>query len=426
MIRNSLSNIYPSNRLIAPVNDLYMKVMDMKKVRQLKLTFLLIILAILSLNGAAEAFKSSAIIENHKDTKPEGLIITIGTGRISDENIAYARRLAVEDALKRAVEYYLIKRLGSETVANNFHTIIKEIIPSYKDMIVNFTILTEEHLQEEIKLLIGARINEEIINIFLQRSGIVKEIGATVKVLFLVSELNASHGQIKCWWNKPDNQMNLYEVELALINEFQKRGLEPINRVMNTPEVEYTPEMLNTDLTPESIKRWGEVYLSDIVIYGKCNIDKGAGVSISLKAVDTRDASIICEDELSLPYLKEGEDPLFETIKSAISQMADKMVPLILSHVGMESKKLVKINVRLMNPESLRDLSEFIDGLEKRLNRVKSIKKIEINKESINFNIEYQGDEADFIRRIKEPDILPFDVSAVIEPGQGVVIRILR
>lgn len=395
--------------------------------KAIALRTLLLILCFFLTGSICSSIEPNGVVTAQNGPAVENTVLSLGTGIIKDGNIARAKEMAINDALRKALERYLIKALGHNILINYFDAIVDEIIPSYRDMVGNFTILTEKNLQDKIDVLAKVRINEEIVDMILKRYGIVQEtVGGPLKVLFLVSEVYRDEVSIKCWWCEPDKSDNLYGVELALMEEFQRRRFEPINRLINKPEGEYTDDMLNPELTPELIKKWGNMYLSDIVLSGICRIDKGVGVDISLKALDTNDGSIICQEEIYSPYLEDTENPEFKSIKFAVSQIAERVVPLILRYIKKEKKEISELAISIVGLESLRDLEDFINSMERNLNDFKSIKQIEIKSGHIDFMIEYRGDEAEFLRKIKEPSIFPFELSTKADERGRVIIRIIK
>ena len=103
----------------------------------------------------------------------ENEILAIGTAKVQKGNLAQAKDAAISDALVKGVEYYILRRLGSEGVANNFRRIIYEITPSAREKIENFNILVEDQTEEEYQVLIRLRVNEKVIDKSLRDAGVV-------------------------------------------------------------------------------------------------------------------------------------------------------------------------------------------------------------------------------------------------------------
>ena len=58
--------------------------------------------------------------------------IVAGTGIIFDQNVAYARDEAISQAFLKAIEEYLVQRLGPRTMATNFQRLDDEILSKAK------------------------------------------------------------------------------------------------------------------------------------------------------------------------------------------------------------------------------------------------------------------------------------------------------
>ena len=115
----------------------------------------------------------------------ENEILAIGTATIKDGNLAQAKESAISDALTKGVENYVLHRLGSEGVLNNFNRIIYDILPKAKVKIENFNILLEDQSGEAFNVFIKLRINEKVIDEKLREAGVVVTEGPPMEALFL-------------------------------------------------------------------------------------------------------------------------------------------------------------------------------------------------------------------------------------------------
>jgi ribosomal protein S25 len=130
--------------------------------------------------------------------KPEeNEVLAIGTGTIFGGNLASAKKSAISQALMKGVESYLVRRLESKNVVNNFERLIQEIIPKAEEDIENFNILAEYQIGDKYQVLIRLRINEKIIDKRLSEAGLTLTEGAPIKLLFMVSE--TKHGVSSYW-----------------------------------------------------------------------------------------------------------------------------------------------------------------------------------------------------------------------------------
>jgi hypothetical protein len=194
-------------------------------------------------------------------------ILVIGTGKITGENIAAARKAAIAEALKKGVEEYLARYLGSQGMINNFPRLIHDVIPESGDEIENFHILTEERHDKDYKVLVRIGINEKLMEQKLKETGIILMEGPPIKLLFMVSQKDPVGGGISYWWNDPENgSTGLTSLELILHRVFQERGFSPVNRLSSVQEEKLTPEMKRLKLSDEDAVMWGELLFSAKVI----------------------------------------------------------------------------------------------------------------------------------------------------------------
>ena len=94
-----------------------------------------------------------------------------GTGTILDENIALARDEAISQAFAKAIEEYLIERLGSEGMANNFQRLDEEILSQAKEVIQDYQIISEFRTGKYVKVLMKVRVNEAVLDEKLREMG---------------------------------------------------------------------------------------------------------------------------------------------------------------------------------------------------------------------------------------------------------------
>jgi hypothetical protein len=191
-------------------------------------------------------------VKAETDKKPEQEeSLVIGTGMIMEGNVAEARKAALSEALVKGVEEYLARSMGRMGMMNHFSRLINDVLPHAREDIENFQILAEEQIGNRYKLLVRVRVNEKFMNEKLQEMGLLSVEGPPIRVLFLVSQIESPKGQITCWWTNPTDGSDLTPTELALYRVFQERGLQPINRLTNLPNVAFPEEIKETDLSDE-------------------------------------------------------------------------------------------------------------------------------------------------------------------------------
>ncbi|MGD8228164.1 MAG: hypothetical protein PVI20_10315 [Desulfobacteraceae bacterium] len=351
-------------------------------------------------------------------------ILVIGTGSILDNNVAYARRMAISEALVKGVEEYLGRRLGSEKMINNFPRLLQDVIPKAREEIENFHILAEERMDKEYKILVRVKVNDKVMEEKLREIGVIFTEGPPIRVLFLVSQIQGRGEKQLYWWKDPEINSALTLVELALHRVFQERGFQPVSRLLRTPEGDYSPEMKALDLPDEDAIRWGELFSADVVVGGRCEIIKGDEISVVLKALHVKNRIMIGRD-MQREKMAEGAgnmEQIVETIEIAVNNVASRLTPKIMMVIEMPEAKTIRLSLTLKGVRSFRQFKEFKDFLEKNVAGVKSVRQTRIKGNSVSVSVAFLGDEEHFVDRVSTHENLPFKADwSKTEEGEIVV-----
>ena len=353
---------------------------------------------------------SSLVHAGKTDNQTENEVLAIGTTVVVKGNRALARKMAISQALKKGMETYLVRRLGSQGMVNNFQRLIRDIFPKAKEGIENFHVLAEDQIGKKYTVLLRLRVNEKLIDEEFREAELLMFEGPPIKVLFLVSEIG--DGTVYYWWKEVDARSALSLTELALHNAFQKRGLSPINRRIGIPKTEGSEDLRSADLQVEDILKWGSLFSADIVIYGKAHrIDENT-MALSLKAFDVDLGIQICEGkkvELVEKTLEDKEQAI-ETLERLGNHLATELTPAIIRSVMADQQKICHLMITIQNLENLRQFRAFRDFLRKDVKGVRSVRQTGARKNSISIVVEFQGHRNKFMDRVLNHQNLPFQI----------------
>ena len=354
----------------------------------------------------------------------ENEVLAIGTAAIKSENMALAKKNAISGALMKGVENYLVRRLGSQGVVNNFQRLLQDIIPKAKEEIENFHILTEEQIGGRYNVLVRLRINEKVIDEKLREAGLVLAEGLPIKVLFMVSEINER--EIRYWWKDPESNSALSSTELALYSVFQERGFNPINRALSIPEIEYSADLRSFELQDADILEWGRLFSADVVIYGQAEIIDEEKVSLWLKALNVLYGIQISQGYQVEPIEEglEGPKPISETLERVVKFLAARISPAIIRFAASDYEKVQYLQITLKGLSAYKQLRAFRDFLRRDVSGVKSVRQTRVKKNSISILVEFQGDRNRFLNRVLNHEDLPLSLNLdQAEEGEDIVLR---
>jgi len=354
-------------------------------------------------------------------------ILVIGTGTIVDGNVANARKAAISQALVRGVEEYLARRLGHQGMMNNFRKVIQQIIPRAREEIENFHILAEEQIDKDYKILVRLKVNEKMMDEELRSLGLILRKGPPIKILFLVSQIDEKKGDIFSWWRDPESDFPLTPTELALYRIFEEHGFSPLNRLLNVPEGDYSPEMKMLDLSDEDATRWGRIFSADVVIHGRCEIIEEKEISVTLKVLDVKGGITVSQDSQTEMISEDlgSIDKIFQTIEKAINRVALRISPIIIKTMEVSEASTNQLEIALKGLVNFKQFRQLKDFIEKDIWGVKSVKQTRVKDNSIYILVEFTGDENRFLETLVNHGNLPFKVE-VTRTSDGEVIINLR
>ena len=346
-----------------------------------------------------------------------GEIMVIGSGAITKENLAEARKLAVSDAHIKGIEAYLVKTLGRQGMINNFENIINEIIPGSGDVIENYDIKAEDSNGKSYKLLVSIKVNEKLMEEKLRSAGIILYEGASLRVLFLISDRTSPDETPFIWWDDPENKTNLSSSELVLLRLFQERGFNPVNRLTSISEEGYNPELFKEELNDEDAAEWGKLYSADVVILGKVDINELNALIVNLKAIQVNNASVLAS--YTRKQIIENDSETSETSvdvhEKILTEGAARIIPDILTVFKKEEEKLSRFDIKLKGLDNLRQVMAFITFIREKVSGVVSVVQTRITHGSITMSVEFSGSRKLFIDKIKGSREVPFAAEIVID-----------
>lgn len=351
-------------------------------------------------------------------------ILAIGTASIVKGNPALAKKTAISKALMKGVENYLVYRLGSQGVVNNFQRFIEEILPGVKEEVESFHILTEKQIGDEYKVLLQLSINEKATDEKLREAGLIFMEGSSIKVLFLVSE--AKDETISYWWEEPEAHSALSPIELVLSKVFQKRGFNPVNRALSAPMTEYPKALRSPELEDADVLRWGKLFSSDVVIYGQTSIVEEREISLTLNAFDVNQGVQISQD-YEVEQVEEGievNEQKIEILERLVDHLAERLTPVIVRTVRHDHEKTHQFEITLKGLTSLKQFRIFRDFLRKDILGVRSVRQTRVRKNSISVAIEFQGERDKFLDYILNHEGLPFPLNVVQTKEGKILFRI--
>lgn len=359
----------------------------------------------------------NALEETTRDT------LAMGSAKISEGNVASAKKLALSRGLQKGVEGFLVNRLGGQGAVNNFERLVLEVLPKAEELIENFIIISEYQSGESINLLVRLRIDETLMEERFRMAGLLVNEGAPLKVLFMVSEIR--EGVPSFWWEEPEASRIMGSTEIILQNVFRERGFEPINWLQDIPGSDIPEEVRVLEPENTSIAKLGRLYGADLVIHGKNRISSDS-VGLTVSVIGAGDGLFMGGGTYFVD-LEEGitsQDHQMEILKKLAVSFADDVTPEILSKTAETQEKINSLTVSLEGLSSFKELLVFRDFLKNSVKGVASVKQKRVKRGSASLDVEFKGKRELFVSRVMNHEDLPLPLMEGKGDGEGVMFLI--
>jgi hypothetical protein len=349
--------------------------------------------------------------------------IVTGTGEISDENVAGARNKAILQAFSRAIEEYLVQKLGFRGMATNFQRLDEEILARAKEQIQDYQILSEFKTDRYVRVLLKARVNTAVLEKILKYMRVHEREAIQVDVLFLVSEKSAG-SPARGWWTDPAAQASLTYTELFLGQVFEDKGFRVINRSFFPPEESYDEDMLRIELSDDDAIKWGKLLSAQVVITGQANRDEESGASVFLKALRVMNGTTLAQG-----FREERPDKGHEdegtAVELAIRRWADDLSSYITNAFKPSEQAMNRIFITLKGLKSYKELQDIKEFFSRDFPEVKSVTERRLQRDFVRVSVELKGDSQRLAERMllhpKRPFL--FEIREVDTQGFTVVRR---
>jgi hypothetical protein len=380
-------------------------------------TFLLLIVALFAahfLSQNCHAQKTEETTENED--------VFIGTGRVIDENIADARNEAISEAFVKAIEEYLIRRIGPQGMANNFQLLDEEILSRSKEAVQDYEIISEFRTERYVRVLMKARVNEVVLEQKLKTMGLLEIDAVQTDILFVVSQKKEGFATTY-WWGDPTRPAPITETELALSRVFEERGFRVINRSFLPPEGSYHESMLRLGLSDEDVAEWGKLFSAQIVVAGEANLYGQSRATVFLRAVKLPEGVVVAQGyrEGVSGGAAEGEA---NAIGLAVTSWANDMIPHIMAGVEPGHRIASEMIIKVNGLDSYGNFLVFKDFLKSNFPQITSVLERRLTKNSVTLGVKIEGGSKDLAEKVLNHPDAPFSLEIYELSDQGFTVYV--
>jgi hypothetical protein len=351
-------------------------------------------------------------------------VLSVGRASIAGSNLVRAKEEALNQALRRGAETYLMLHFGRTRMTENFRRIMGDLLPQILGDIENYHILVENRIGDDLHVLVRVGMNEGRIREKIERAGLSPMNGPPLKVLFMVASLQ--DGQTSYWWADPGLYPTMGPVDVVLHNVFQERGFHPVNRTLGVPESVLSSGIRAPELTEAEAAEWGQAFSADLVIHGWVDRHEENAPSLTLKVLRVAEPAQICE---AVETLKSGmtsgpTGPTGDRIQTLAARSAETLIPCIVRAMAPREPGTGRVEIVLEGLKGFDQLRAFKRFLASDLEGVKSVVETRMKYRMVSLSVVFSGDRKALLRQILSREVASLSFDLQQAEGDKIVLKV--
>ncbi len=328
---------------------------------------------ILSFNAFAQT--GSDVTDSTVVLQNNGKVVTVqGTAMINNGDRSSARKAAINDAMRKAVEQAVGVIVSSQTTVENYKLLNDKIYSNTSGYIHNYKILSEGKDKNLYTVTIQATVGTKRLKDDLGAIGLLMKRKKMPRVAVIILEQNIGEkrfesalfyapalpygGYVVARVHLMHEVGNMSVAENEMMKKLLDNGFNVVDAATLAKNIKLVPGYKLQTLNDNTVKKIGKLANVDIIIYGKAVAKlygrvagsemRSAQANVSLKAVNTDDGRVLASGvqhaaSVHIDAMTAGND----AIKKATNELADTMIAAILDKWKQETNNgsLVKLTI---------------------------------------------------------------------------------
>lgn len=331
-----------------------------------------------------------------------------GISVIQNGNTAAARDNAVNDALRKAVEQAVGTMISAETVAENYTVLQDRVYSKTRGYVRSYDVLSEMPEGQLYRVRVSAEVGAAEIENDLSALGLLMSRKNMPRVMIMVAEQNIGQTQYVYWWDRTmSTQTDMTITENTLMQKLSEKGFNVVDHTVADKHLELSNAYQIVDLSNDAIKKIGDLYNAEVVIYGKAYAKlrgsvmgtsmKSSMANISLRAVNTDNGGVLASGSTHAAAAHPDEMTAgTEALRQVTEKIAIDMIDRIVNRWSGEVSSGGMIQVAVSGNVDYASLVKLKDAMQSRIRGVKTIYQREFNAGEALLDVEYTGSAHDF------------------------------
>jgi len=350
-------------------------------------------------------------------------IISEGVGNIVDGNRAKARDIAIQDALRKAVEQAVGIFLQAETMVENAILIRDNIYSKTKGYIKNYRVTDEAFSNDLYRVHIEAHLATDKLEDDLSAIGLLMLRKHKPRVMVVINETQLGKSKV----STPVS-------ETEIIKRFLKKGFkvvdqDQVDKIRNSEQLQAVLE--GNDALAAKI---GRDYGAEVIIAGKA-FSEYAGdfygfvscrASVDARAILTDTGDVVAADGKQAGGADIAKNVAGEkALSSAAGMLADSLMEQILDRWSKQAWGVTSVRIIIYGMD-YQQLSKFRDALFAKVRGVENVHQRTFTPQRAVLDIDFKGDPQNLTDDITGINFGAFYLEPVEVTANQINLRMVR
>jgi hypothetical protein len=356
-------------------------------------------------------------------------LVASGTSPMTRQGSAAARKFALEEALRGAVEQALGQLLPAESIVRFYPLLLDRILKQPMGYVQDYHIIHEGKVFGLYRVTVQTTLYTEGLKRDLRALGLFLAASERPRVVIMVAERVNAEDSWRWWWQVPSPEYQNFVFTAALGKIISARGLvtlDPTFLLDGFPEDPLYQEPLLSDTQGiELAKALGaHVVVLGQVSHQSARADAPAMAKGSLRALSARSRKTLAKVSGTVEVQPAGKNEVTDWGFAALAErLAPHLADGMLAPFVAVSRVPEVITVQVLGVRSYGDLILIKQHLQ-RTPEVKDIKQIQLKSDSGLFTVVLAGSLDSLRRAFTEQDLGSFTTSAGLSGEDRVIVTI--
>ncbi|MBI5047480.1 MAG: hypothetical protein HZB54_00825 [Deltaproteobacteria bacterium] len=334
------------------------------------------------------------------------VVSATGVAPFTPGSEAKAKDMAIQDAMRKAVEQAVGTMVASETVVENYQLIRDSVLTKTQGYIQKYDVVSAGPKGGLYEVTISATVAVENLKTDLAALGLLHARVEKPRVLFMIAEQNIGQEYYVFWWyGKSEFKGQHFDMaasETAMKEEFINKGFNIVDISVATGKIDISNAYRIADLTDTGAKEIGRKLGAEVVIKGKSLAKAGPrtpGSSVGSYIADIT-ASAIRVDNGAVLASARGHGVSrnisevtggTEALERAARELSGKMIDQITAKWSQEVQSGGLIQITVRGIEEYSDLAAFKDAVKAQIRGVNAVYQRNVEGGEATIEADYKG-----------------------------------